>query len=133
MTADCGRDHPGACAWVGRGANWGVCLQPLSPPRLDYATRDCCGTTYNCQHLDDCPERGIEARAALPCEITRDGWCATHSTGEGPVYCVTDETVTQLRRARFHERENFQRTLDAEARAERYRLAWLSARRRAVR
>lgn len=26
--------------------------------------------------------------AALPCRITRDGWCANHSTGFGPAYCT---------------------------------------------
>jgi hypothetical protein len=33
--------------------------------------------------------RGIarELAAGLPCEITADRWCATHSTGDGPVYC----------------------------------------------
>jgi hypothetical protein len=33
--------------------------------------------------------RGIARELAenLPCEITADGWCATHSTGKGPVYC----------------------------------------------
>lgn len=33
--------------------------------------------------------RGIarELAADLPCDITADRWCATHSTGAGPVYC----------------------------------------------
>jgi hypothetical protein len=33
--------------------------------------------------------RGLARELAedLPCEITSDGWCATHSTGAGPVYC----------------------------------------------
>lgn len=52
-----------------------------------YAFRDCCGTTYDCEHMNDCPERGIAARAALPCDITTDGWRAAHSTGHGPAYC----------------------------------------------
>ena len=25
-----------------------------------------------------------------PCRITPDGWCATHSTEAGPVYCTED-------------------------------------------
>lgn len=49
--------------------------------------RPCCGTTYDRTHLDECPIRGQEARAALPCDITSDGWCAAHSTGDGPVFC----------------------------------------------
>jgi hypothetical protein len=51
------------------------------------ATRDCCGTTYDLNHTDDCPIRGIAAVAALPCAITVDGWCFNHSTGAGAVYC----------------------------------------------
>lgn len=50
-------------------------------------TRDCCGTTYDCEHMNDRPERGVAARAALPCDITPDGWCAAHSTGGGPTFC----------------------------------------------
>lgn len=49
--------------------------------------RECCGTTYDCHHLDDCPVRGVAARAALRCDITADGWCYAHSTGAGPVRC----------------------------------------------
>jgi hypothetical protein len=54
----------------------------------EYRTRPCCGTTYDCHHRDDCPGWGIEARAAKPCDLTADGWCATHSTGDGPAYCA---------------------------------------------
>lgn len=67
---------------------------------------------------------------AAECDTTRDGWCATHSTAESPVYCLTPKVLTQLRRARFHENENYWRAVEAEAKAERYRLAWQSARRR---
>lgn len=102
---------------------------PTAPSKR---ARECCGTTYDCEHLNNCPIRGEVARESLPCKITTDGWCESHSTGEGPAYCITPETLTQLRRARFHERENYQRILDAEARAERYRLAWVSARRRSA-
>ena len=28
------------------------------------------------------------AFASLPHLLTADGWCATHSTGDGPVYCT---------------------------------------------
>ena len=28
-----------------------------------------------------------EAAHENRCYITRDGWCATHSTADGPVYC----------------------------------------------
>lgn len=28
------------------------------------------------------------AAASGDCYITPDGWCATHSTGKGPVYCT---------------------------------------------
>lgn len=52
-----------------------------------FAIRSCCGTTYDCHHLDDCPERGVAALAALPCDLTDDGWCYAHSTGAGPAYC----------------------------------------------
>lgn len=24
-----------------------------------------------------------------PCQVTADGWCTTHSTAQGPVYCHT--------------------------------------------
>jgi hypothetical protein len=54
---------------------------------MSYRTRPCCDTTYDCHHRDDCPERGALALAALPCDITADGWCASHSTGDGPAYC----------------------------------------------
>jgi hypothetical protein len=55
--------------------------------RRTLKTRDCCGTTYDCYHRDDCPVRGVAARAAETCALTSDGWCVTHSTGEGPTYC----------------------------------------------
>lgn len=58
-----------------------------------YATRPCCGTTYDCHHLDDCPVRGDQARAAMPCDVTADGWCRSHSTGAGPAYCATTPTT----------------------------------------
>lgn len=58
-----------------------------------YKTRICCGTTYDCHHRNDCTVRGDEARAAMPCEITADGWCRSHSTGAGPAYCATTPTT----------------------------------------
>lgn len=53
----------------------------------DLPTRPCCGTYYNCHHLNDCPVGGADVIAALPCSIQLDGWCATHSTMSGPAYC----------------------------------------------
>ena len=55
--------------------------------RTGLRRRECCGTTYDVTHRDDCPVRGVAARAALPCEITADGWCAAHSTGDHVAYC----------------------------------------------
>jgi len=65
--------------------------------------RDCCDTTYNCTHRDDCPEWGIEARAAKPCAITLGGWCATHSTAAGPAYCAPVHTPQAAQAAREQE------------------------------
>lgn len=31
-----------------------------------------------------------------PCEITTDGWCATHSTADGPVYCERDAAARDV-------------------------------------
>lgn len=61
------------------------------------------------------------------CRASIDGWCETHSTGAGPAWCV-DALKDALRRARFHERENYAREQEATRRAERFRLAWISAR-----
>lgn len=58
-----------------------------------YRTLSCCGTTYDRDHRTECPERGLVALAAMPCEITADGWCRSHSTGAGPAYCSTTPTT----------------------------------------
>ena len=52
-----------------------------------YWRRDCCGTRFDASHTDTCAVRGINALNRLACAPTTDGWCASHSTGAGPVYC----------------------------------------------
>lgn len=51
---------------------------------------------------------------AQDCKASVDGWCETHSTDDGPVWCV-DALKDALRRARFHERENYDRWKTLEA------------------
>lgn len=50
---------------------------------------------------------------ALGCRANVDGWCETHSTDTGPSWCV-DALKDAVRRARFHERENYARWQEAE-------------------
>lgn len=52
------------------------------------------------------------------CSASIDGWCETHSTPDGPSWCV-DALRDALRRARFHERENYARWHEANALLER--------------
>lgn len=58
-----------------------------------YWRRDCCRTRFDEAHPATCPVRGINALNRLACNITTDGWCASHSTGSGPVYCRDQPTA----------------------------------------